>query len=134
MNRMQHVHDALKVMRAEGEAWVTHEGQRMRIRPPREDEDTEWLPVGDKPRPEGVALDATPVLADSTINPGGYWFPFRKAFIKATRHRGGIVFGDVWWHEGRLHSDAFYNKNGYGKMRRGDDDIVLAIVVETDPT
>lgn len=135
MNKMQHVHDALKVMRGPaGEAWLTHEGMRMRIRPFREGDDSEWLLVGDGPRPEGVAPDATPILTDSKNNPGGYWFPARKAFIKATRHRGGVVFGDVWWHDGRLHSDAFYKEGGYGKFRRGDDDIVLAIVVETVPS
>lgn len=136
MNRMQHVHDALKKMRdptGPGEAWLTHEGQRMRIRPLQEVE-TEWRPVSaDSGKPEGIAPDATPVLRDSKSNPGGYWFPAYKALIKATRHRGGVVFGDVWWHEGRLHTDATGQGGSSGKIRRGDDDIVLAVVVETHP-
>lgn len=63
MNRMQHVHDALKKMRdptGPGEAWLTHEGVRMRIRPLRE-KDTEPQRA-DGPRPEGIFEDAVPCM------------------------------------------------------------------------
>lgn len=130
MNRMQHVHDALKKMRdpvGSGEAWLTHEGQRMRIRPLRES-DTEPQRA-DGPRPEGIFEDATPAYVGwSEDCPAGWWFPFYKGFIKAVQKPGGVVYGNVWWHEGRLHCDS---KNM--GTRHGDDDIVLAIVVETHP-
>lgn len=127
MNRMQHVHDAIKKMRAEGEAWLTHEGERLRIRPLRE-EDTE-LRRADIPRPEGIFEDADPCmisLVDSC--PEGFWFPYYKAFIKAVRVKGGVVYGDVWWHEGRLHCYAPVMGS-----RCAEDDIVLALVVERHP-
>lgn len=128
MNRMQHVHDALKVMRAVGEAWLTHEGERIRIRPLRP-EMTEWQIVSETgERPEGISPDTTPIGCGHEPNLRGYWFPFYRAIIRA-KTPGGVRFADVWWHEGRLHTDG----TPTGRMRRGDDDIVLAIVVERHP-
>ena len=98
MNRMQHVHDALRRMRAEGEAWLTHEGERLRIRPLREED---LPPASSQPL---------------------------RAVIR-TKARGGVCFGDVWWHEWRLHTNA----TPTGGTRRGDDDVVLAVAVERHP-
>ena len=127
MNRMQHVHDALKKMRADGEAWLTHEGTRMKI-VPLKPEMTEWRPVQGPDKPEGIPAEATPCLVGYSSHPEGWWFPAYDAIVK-TKARGGVKIASVWWHEGRLHTDG----TPTGGVRRGDDDVVLAIIIEKHP-
>lgn len=49
--------------------------------------------------------------------------------IIRVRRGWGMALALVWWHEGRLHCCT----DTYTALRRGNDDIVLAIVVERHP-
>jgi len=115
----QRLYDAIKQARDTGEAWVTHAGQRMRLRPFAEDDD-EYRPAS-HPRPDGCVHES----------PGSFgWPPHYLAFVKA-RVRGGVALAEVWWHEGRLHVE--HCDSHRRAFRRANDDIILAIVAETHP-
>lgn len=116
----QHVYDAIKQVRETGTAWVTWNGERLRLRPVVE-ADTGYRP-GDEPQPEGLESTKSPIVGWC---PGPY-----SAFIKS-RSPGGIALAQVWWHEGRLHLEEGDGRKR--RFRRGNDNIVLAIVAERHP-
>ena len=116
MSAPQQVYDAIKRVRETGTAWVTWRGERLRLRPV-EEADKDFRP-GDLPRPEGLHDNATP---SSLVG----WCPGPYEAIVKSRGPGGIALADVWWHEGRLHIDEPHRR-----FRRGNDNVVLAIVAE----
>jgi len=123
MSAPQHVYDALKRMREEGEAWVTWKGERLHLRPFVPGEDDEWRPV-DTSRPPGILSDGF------SVGDKRYWFPAYHAIVKA-RVPGGIALAHIWWHEDRLHLKGLEGERV--PFRRANDDVVLAIITERHP-
>jgi len=111
----QHVYEALKRAREEGEAWVTWTGLRMRLVPLSTMEDHRGIEV---PAAEGDRLNMTIFHAIvKSRRPGGIAF----AWVDAYKDVGDRI---------RIWEGGEYSQQGEGPTRMGGWDQVLAVVTE----